>query len=313
MSSTAVRRGRVSAFTLIELLVVIAIIAILAAILFPVFAQALEQARKTSCISNAKQINLAVIMYIQDYDEMLPLAASPNYGNDPNGWGLIDFGLQVYTWQNLVQPYIKNWQAMVCPDSGMTHTDPSHYADPFENYGILVKSNLTTAAYPWFVDYGWGSPNYGQVAIAYNGLLGAYNGGFSWFSASPGGDSLTLAAIAEPASTAMVTEGAEGTDQSLIIESLFGDQDPTGYCVTYSPAPFFSTRCNPGGPIGYHNIDGAGTNDTWSWEFQPSVHSANINAGFVDGHVKDFNVHSFWSTKVTSAGQRVMQYMWPAE
>ena len=69
-------RTRVSAFTLIELLVVIAIIAILAAILFPVFAQAREKARQTSCLSNMKQLGTATMMYVQDYDERMPSDAN---------------------------------------------------------------------------------------------------------------------------------------------------------------------------------------------------------------------------------------------
>jgi prepilin-type N-terminal cleavage/methylation domain-containing protein/prepilin-type processing-associated H-X9-DG protein len=85
---------RISGFTLIELLVVIAIIAILAAILFPVFAKAREKARQTSCLSNVKQIGLGLLMYTQDYDEI-----TPNGG--------------AYT--VLTQPYIKNWQIYDCP------------------------------------------------------------------------------------------------------------------------------------------------------------------------------------------------------
>ncbi len=83
-------------FTLIELLVVIAIIAILAAILFPVFAQAREKARAISCLSNERQIGLGVLQYVQDYDEYFPM----DQYNDQNG-------LQV-RWQQQVDPYIKN-------------------------------------------------------------------------------------------------------------------------------------------------------------------------------------------------------------
>ena len=83
-----------SGFTLIELLVVIAIIAILAAILFPVFAQAREKARQATCMSNLKQTGLAVLMYAGDYDEQLPWGAS-------NGGGVTT------TWYDLVEPYVK--------------------------------------------------------------------------------------------------------------------------------------------------------------------------------------------------------------
>jgi prepilin-type N-terminal cleavage/methylation domain-containing protein/prepilin-type processing-associated H-X9-DG protein len=91
-----------SAFTLIELLVVIAIIAILAAILFPVFAQAREKARQTACLSNSKQMGTAIMMYVQDYDERLPLGAH-NFTNPGTRWS------------SLIQPYIKNRDVFVCP------------------------------------------------------------------------------------------------------------------------------------------------------------------------------------------------------
>ncbi|HZO88190.1 MAG TPA: prepilin-type N-terminal cleavage/methylation domain-containing protein [Chthonomonadaceae bacterium] len=94
-------------FTLIELLVVIAIIAILAAILFPVFAQAREQARKTSCLSNLKQQGLGLLMYAQDYDEQSVPWADPNYNKDSDGF--------VLAFDRLIQPYLKNNMITGCP------------------------------------------------------------------------------------------------------------------------------------------------------------------------------------------------------
>lgn len=124
------RRHR-AAFTLIELLVVIAIIAILAAILFPVFAQAREKARQTSCLSNHKQLALAALSYSSDYDEKFPIvggAEEPytalegvrNSANLPyNGWSLV------------MQPYIKNRGVFLCPSMPPT----------FEGTGVCAKYN----------------------------------------------------------------------------------------------------------------------------------------------------------------------------
>ncbi len=101
------------AFTLIELLVVIAIIAILAAILFPVFGRARENARRTSCLSNLKQIGLGIMQYTQDYDESFPLYRASNAptNSDPFGWA------------DAIQPYLKSEQILQCPsDTNPTPT-----------------------------------------------------------------------------------------------------------------------------------------------------------------------------------------------
>jgi prepilin-type N-terminal cleavage/methylation domain-containing protein/prepilin-type processing-associated H-X9-DG protein len=111
-------RKQVSAFTLIELLVVIAIIAILAAILFPVFAQAREKARAISCASNTKQVSLGVLMYVQDYDEVFPIYF---YGIPANNAGDPPFTPStpdtIVGWNEGIYPYIKNVPLFRCPDS----------------------------------------------------------------------------------------------------------------------------------------------------------------------------------------------------
>ena len=133
-----------SAFTLIELLVVIAIIAILAAILFPVFARARENARRSSCTSNLKQIGLGILQYTQDYDEkIMPHKA------DYNSSGVAG---EVTWWPVMVQPYVKSTQLFKCPsntgtgnmqDTGGTNQPPAiprSYLCNGGGYGTLFKT-----------------------------------------------------------------------------------------------------------------------------------------------------------------------------
>src|SRR5687767_5449493 len=89
-------------FTLIELLVVIAIIAILAAILFPVFAQAREKARQSSCLSNSRQMGMGLTMYVQDYDDTYPWSVGLDADRTPS-------------WAGLIHPYVKNLAVFACP------------------------------------------------------------------------------------------------------------------------------------------------------------------------------------------------------
>jgi prepilin-type N-terminal cleavage/methylation domain-containing protein/prepilin-type processing-associated H-X9-DG protein len=137
-------RTRIQAFTLIELLVAIAIIAILAAILFPVFAQARESARKTSCLSNNKQLGTALMMYVQDFDEALPQAsyfgASGMTVPDNSG---------AFRWPWLVLPYVKSMELFRCPSAVNTFTHATCGG------GCNDKANP-------FYGYLWGLfPNYG--------------------------------------------------------------------------------------------------------------------------------------------------------
>ena len=143
---------RRSGFTLIELLVVIAIIAILAAILFPVFAKAREKARQTSCLSNLKQIGLGILQYVQDYDERFPISRG-RYTADPN----VPRGYWIFA----IMPYVNNEQVFECPsdNSPTSATWGGHTIRASYGYNLCLpgygyssyhanRANVTDPAHP---------------------------------------------------------------------------------------------------------------------------------------------------------------------
>lgn len=130
------------AFTLIELLVVIAIIAILAAILFPVFAQAREKARATSCLSNTKQLGLGIMQYVQDYDETYPQGGFSASNQGPAA-AAID------RWYKIVAPYTKNTVIRACPSAKTKVVATTNYGTNYGIHGDICKygaSGLSLAA-----------------------------------------------------------------------------------------------------------------------------------------------------------------------
>jgi prepilin-type N-terminal cleavage/methylation domain-containing protein/prepilin-type processing-associated H-X9-DG protein len=124
-------------FTLIELLVVIAIIAILAAILFPVFSQAREKARSISCLSNERQLALAVRMYTEDYDEYMPIGDS---GDAP---------YPRITWRALVIPYVKNREVYRCPSNPWAESLHQVYGQ-FYPGDVALGIHLSYAGNTWW-------------------------------------------------------------------------------------------------------------------------------------------------------------------
>ncbi|MEN6546373.1 MAG: DUF1559 domain-containing protein [Armatimonadia bacterium] len=130
-------------FTLIELLVVIAIIAILAAILFPVFAKAREKARQSSCMSNMKQLGIGLLAYAQDYDETFCKMGSTGLWPDSTlGNFAFDGTNHYHDWAVVILPYIKNTQVFVCPSASSTYLGCSYGmpANGFNTAGAMVTT-----------------------------------------------------------------------------------------------------------------------------------------------------------------------------
>jgi prepilin-type N-terminal cleavage/methylation domain-containing protein/prepilin-type processing-associated H-X9-DG protein len=201
-------RARRRGFTLIELLVVIAIIAILAAILFPVFAQAREAARKTSCSSNIRQLGTAFQMYVQDFDETYPQASYTGAAGQtsPDNSG-------AFRWPWQVLPYVKNMQLFRCP------SESANFADPTCGGGCLDPANP-------FYGYLWGLfPNYGYN---WGYLAPDPNASMPGGGASGNSRGLGLAAVSAPADTVMLAD-------SIWTPGGSPTQTKGGYMLIYPP------------------------------------------------------------------------------
>lgn len=180
--SPPARRG----FTLIELLVVIAIISILAAILFPVFARARENARRASCLSNLKQIGLGLMQYTQDFDERLPNAYntySAGAVTYPNGTTGI-----TQPWYLMLDAYVKNWQIYNCPSADK----PIQYLGGYQMEQFPYSYNYIAP-----IVTGCGTTYDCGVALGTPNNAGEHNAGAS------------LAAVEDSAGTIFVTEGSK--------------------------------------------------------------------------------------------------------
>lgn len=193
------------AFTLIELLVVIAIIAILAAILFPVFAQAKVAAKKTSSLSNVKQLGLGAVMYSTDFDDMIMMNSYRNLGSAfPND--------QVY-WPYATQPYTKNWQLYRCP---------GNVVDPF---GIWNGGN---AGIKWY--YNWMRwPSYGMNTTYLNNAGGTCAGWATPTGKNNYGPPISFTSVNSPSGTVLLATTKNTGNDSVGYYTSENVESPAGY------------------------------------------------------------------------------------
>jgi prepilin-type N-terminal cleavage/methylation domain-containing protein/prepilin-type processing-associated H-X9-DG protein len=255
MSITPRKQG----FTLIELLVVIAIIAILAAILFPVFAQAREKARQTSCLSNLKQMGLGFMMYAQDYDETMPAAFAQN--GAINGGGVAEV-----PYEHQILPYIKNDQIFGCPSDAQPR--PSRGIGEFHDGAYFNRKPLVKRSYGYV----------GQICTKEAAARGQWDDPNTGMSAW--GQGKSLAAFDAPADTIALVE-AYGRNENGESESFYVGT-PWGSLFTGCDMWKLAGRVKPSSA----ECSGDFTHPN---KTPMPGHSKMGNYAFADGHAKALN------------------------